>query len=73
MDDDSSTHSVPSSFTESLEASMEIEGHYSQILSFSCVSDLKSEGKSFSPDSYLASGSLKRYVKPKMLLMGLLF
>ncbi|XP_058030990.1 protein MMS22-like isoform X2 [Ahaetulla prasina] len=60
MDDDSSTHSVPSSFTDSLEAAMEIEGHYSQVLSFSCVSDLKSEGKSFSPDSYLASGSLKR-------------
>ncbi|XP_034264928.1 protein MMS22-like isoform X1 [Pantherophis guttatus] len=60
MDDDSSTHSMPFSFTESLEAAMEIEGHYSQILSFSCVSDLKSEGTSFSPDSYLASGSLKR-------------
>ncbi|XP_039212014.1 protein MMS22-like [Crotalus tigris] len=60
MDDDSSIHSVPSSLTESLEAAMEIEGQYSRVLSFSCVSDLKSEGKSFSPDSYLASGSLKR-------------
>ncbi|XP_013921041.1 PREDICTED: protein MMS22-like, partial [Thamnophis sirtalis] len=60
MDDDSSTHSVPSSLTDSLEAAMEIEGHYSRVLSFSCASDLKSEGKSFSPDSYLASGSLKR-------------
>ncbi|XP_015673226.1 protein MMS22-like [Protobothrops mucrosquamatus] len=60
MDDDSSIHSVPSSLTESLEAAMEIEGQYSRVLSFSCVSDLKNEGKSFSPDSYLASGSLKR-------------
>uniref|UniRef100_A0A8C6VGG4 Protein MMS22-like n=1 Tax=Naja naja TaxID=35670 RepID=A0A8C6VGG4_NAJNA len=54
------THSVPSSFTDSLEAAMEIEEHYSRVLFFSCVSDLKNEGKSFSPDSYLASGSLKR-------------
>ncbi|KAM6460680.1 protein MMS22-like isoform 2-T2 [Liasis olivaceus] len=65
MDYDSSTHSMPSSFTDSLEAAMEIEGHYPRVLAFSCVSDLRSEGKSFSPDSYLAGGSLKR------ILLGL--
>ncbi|XP_042326263.1 protein MMS22-like [Sceloporus undulatus] len=65
MDDDFIASSLPSSFPESLEMAMEVEGQSSRLFRFSCASDLRNGGKSFSPDSYLASGSFKR------ILLGL--
>ncbi|XP_067323526.1 protein MMS22-like [Anolis sagrei] len=65
MDDDFLASSVPSSFPESLEMAMEVEAQSSRLFNFSCASDLTNGGKSFSPDSYLASGSFKR------ILLGL--
>uniref|UniRef100_A0A670II59 Protein MMS22-like n=1 Tax=Podarcis muralis TaxID=64176 RepID=A0A670II59_PODMU len=60
MDEDFSAPSAPSSLTESLEMAMEVERQCARLLSFSCASDTTNGGKSFSADSYLASGSLKR-------------
>ncbi|XP_066466217.1 protein MMS22-like [Tiliqua scincoides] len=60
MNDDFSVPSEPSSLTESLEMAMEVERQYSRLPCFSCVSDVRSGGKSFSADSYLATGSFKR-------------
>ncbi|XP_061479375.1 protein MMS22-like [Rhineura floridana] len=65
MDEDFSVPSAPSSLTESLEMAMEVERQCPRLLSFSCASDIRNGGKSFSADSYLASGSLKR------ILLGL--
>lgn len=66
MNDDFGVPSEPSLLTESLEMAMEVERQYSRLPCFSCGSDARSGGKSFSADSYLATGSLKRYVKLKM-------
>ena len=63
MDADFTLPSMPSSFSDILEISMEVDRQPSRFLSFSCVSELTAGGKSFSPDSYLASGSFKRYVE----------
>lgn len=72
MDEDFGAPSAPSSLTESLEMAMEVERQCARLLSFSCASDTTNGGKSFSADSYLASGSLKRYVKLKNVTLGLL-
>ncbi|XP_053143556.1 protein MMS22-like isoform X2 [Hemicordylus capensis] len=51
---------VALSLTDSLEMAMEVERQCSIPPSFSCASDTRTGGKTFSADSYLASGSLKR-------------
>uniref|UniRef100_A0A8D0DNI8 Protein MMS22-like n=1 Tax=Salvator merianae TaxID=96440 RepID=A0A8D0DNI8_SALMN len=65
MDDDFSTPSGSSLLTESIEMAMDVERQTPRLLSFSCTSDIRNGGKSFSADSYLVSGSLKR------ILLGL--
>ncbi|XP_078236423.1 protein MMS22-like isoform X1 [Pogona vitticeps] len=65
MDADFTVPLMPSSFSDSLEIGMEVDRQPSRFLSFSCVSELTGGGKSFSSDSYLASGSFKR------ILLGL--
>ncbi|KFZ69265.1 Protein MMS22-like, partial [Podiceps cristatus] len=52
--------STPPFLTESLELAMEVENENSKPPCFSCAFDNQNGGKSFSVDSYLASGSLKR-------------
>ncbi|NWR33307.1 MMS22 protein, partial [Tachuris rubrigastra] len=50
--------SIPPSLTESLEMAMELEKEKPPC--FSCAFDNQNGGRSFSAESYLASGSLKR-------------
>ncbi|KFQ29861.1 Protein MMS22-like, partial [Merops nubicus] len=52
--------STPLFLTESLEMAMEVENENSKPSCFSCAFDNQNGGRSFSPESYLASGSLKR-------------
>ncbi|NXC32813.1 MMS22 protein, partial [Campylorhamphus procurvoides] len=52
--------STPPFLTESLEMAMEVENGTSQLPCFSCAFDNLNGGRSFSAESYLASGSLKR-------------
>ncbi|NXF08486.1 MMS22 protein, partial [Smithornis capensis] len=52
--------STPTFLTESLEMAMEAENVNSQLPCFSCAFDNQNGGRSFSAESYLASGSLKR-------------
>lgn len=47
--------------TESLELAMEVESENSRPSCFSCAFDSQNGGRRFSSESYLASGSLKRY------------
>uniref|UniRef100_A0A8C6Z9F4 Protein MMS22-like n=1 Tax=Nothoprocta perdicaria TaxID=30464 RepID=A0A8C6Z9F4_NOTPE len=51
---------TPPFLTESLEMAMEVEKENSKPSCFSCVFDNQNGGRSFSSESYLASGSLKR-------------
>ncbi|XP_054249015.1 protein MMS22-like [Indicator indicator] len=60
MDDDFMASSTPSFLTDSLELAMEVENKNSKPPCFSCAFDNQSGGRSFSAESYLASGSLKR-------------
>lgn len=71
MNDDFSGPLEPSSLTESLEMAMEVERRYSRLPCFSCASDVRGGGKGFSVDSYLAGGSLKRYVKVEISHLAL--
>ncbi|NXJ75798.1 MMS22 protein, partial [Trogon melanurus] len=52
--------STPLFLTESLEMAMEVENETSKPPCFSCAFDNQNGGRSFSAESYLASGSLKR-------------
>ncbi|NXU86074.1 MMS22 protein, partial [Xiphorhynchus elegans] len=52
--------STPPFLTDSLEMAMEVENGISKLPCFSCAFDNLNGGRSFSADSYLASGSLKR-------------
>ncbi|NWS70845.1 MMS22 protein, partial [Crotophaga sulcirostris] len=52
--------STPPFLTDSLEMAMEVENENSNPPCFSCAFDNQNGGRSFSVDSYLASGSLKR-------------
>ncbi|KFZ59479.1 Protein MMS22-like, partial [Antrostomus carolinensis] len=52
--------STPPFLTDSLEMAMEVENENSKPPCFSCTFDNQSGGRSFSAESYLASGSLKR-------------
>lgn len=61
MEDDFEASSTPPFLTESLELAMEVENESSRPSCFSCAFDNQSGGRRFSADSYLASGSLKRY------------
>lgn len=61
MDDDFVASSTPPFLTESLEMAMEVENENSKPPCFSCAFDNQNGGRSFSAESYLASGSLKRY------------
>lgn len=61
MEDDFGASSTPPFLTESLELAMEVENESSRPSCFSCAFDNQSGGRRFSADSYLASGSLKRY------------
>jgi len=61
MDDDVVASSTPPFLTESLEMAMEVENENSKPPCFSCAFDNQNGGRSFSAESYLASGSLKRY------------
>lgn len=61
MDDDFAASSTPPFLTESLEMAMEVENGNSKLPCFSCAFDNQNVGRSFSAESYLASGSLKRY------------
>ncbi|KAJ7409531.1 protein MMS22-like protein [Willisornis vidua] len=60
MEDDFEASSTPPFLTESLELAMEVENEKSQPPCFSCAYDTQNGGRSFSAESYLASGSLKR-------------
>ncbi|KAM6355241.1 protein MMS22-like [Podargus strigoides] len=60
MDDDFVASSTLPFLTESLEMAMEVENENSKPPCFSCAFDNQNGGRSFSADSYLASGSLKR-------------
>ncbi|XP_068793948.1 protein MMS22-like isoform X1 [Struthio camelus] len=60
MNDDSMASFTPLFLTESLEVAMEVENENSKPSCFSCVFDNQNGGRSFSSESYLASGSLKR-------------
>uniref|UniRef100_A0A8C4JA56 MMS22 like, DNA repair protein n=1 Tax=Dromaius novaehollandiae TaxID=8790 RepID=A0A8C4JA56_DRONO len=60
MDDDYMASFTPPFLTESLEMAMEVENENSKPSCFSCVFDNRNGGRSFSSESYLASGSLKR-------------
>uniref|UniRef100_UPI00253FA919 protein MMS22-like n=1 Tax=Euleptes europaea TaxID=460621 RepID=UPI00253FA919 len=60
MDNGFSTPSEPLLVTESIEMAMEVEMELSRFCGFSCASDVRTGKRSFSTDSYLASGSLKR-------------
>ncbi|XP_069707251.1 protein MMS22-like [Phaenicophaeus curvirostris] len=60
MDDDFVTSSTPWFLTDSLEMAMEVENENSNPPCFSCAFDNQNGGRSFSADSYIASGSLKR-------------
>ncbi|KAM6405827.1 protein MMS22-like [Pluvialis apricaria] len=60
MDDDFMASSTPPFLTESLEMAMEVENENSKPPCFSCAFDNQNGGRSFSAESYLASGSLKR-------------
>ncbi|KAM9382704.1 protein MMS22-like [Phaethornis superciliosus] len=60
MDDDLVASSTPPFLTESLEMAMEMENENSNPPCFSCAFDNQNGGRSFSAESYLASGSLKR-------------
>ncbi|XP_065488035.1 protein MMS22-like [Caloenas nicobarica] len=60
MDDDFAASSTPPFLTESLEMAMEVENGNSKLSCFSCAFDNQNIGRSFSAESYLASGSLKR-------------
>ncbi|NXC41671.1 MMS22 protein, partial [Penelope pileata] len=51
---------TPPLLTESLEMAMETESENSKPPCFSCAFDNQTGGRSFSADSYLAGGSLKR-------------
>lgn len=61
MDDDFAASSTHPFLTESLEMAMEVENGNSKLSCFSCAFDNQNVGRSFSAESYLASGSLKRY------------
>lgn len=61
MDDDFVASSISPFLTESLEMIMEVENENSKPPCFSCAFDSQNGGRSFSAESYLASGSLKRY------------
>ncbi|KFQ62390.1 Protein MMS22-like, partial [Pelecanus crispus] len=52
--------STPPFLTESLEMAMEVESENSKPPCFSCAFDNQNGGRSFSAESYLACGSLKR-------------
>ncbi|NXT76225.1 MMS22 protein, partial [Zapornia atra] len=52
--------STPPFLTESLEMAMEMGNENSEPPCFSCAFDSQNGGRSFSAESYLASGSLKR-------------
>ncbi|XP_054852616.1 protein MMS22-like [Eublepharis macularius] len=65
MDDDFSSPLVPSLVTDSIEMAMEVEMECPRFCGFSCASGIRTGKRSFSTDSYLASGSLKR------ILLGL--
>ncbi|XP_010211554.1 PREDICTED: protein MMS22-like [Tinamus guttatus] len=60
MDDDYMDSFTPLFLTDSLEMAMEVEKEHSKLSCFSCVFDNQNGGRSFSSESYLASGSLKR-------------
>ncbi|NXD13082.1 MMS22 protein, partial [Nothocercus nigrocapillus] len=51
---------TPTFFTDSLEMAVEVEKENSKPSCFSCAFDNQNGGRSFSSESYLASGSLKR-------------
>lgn len=61
MDEDFVASSTPPFLTESLEMAMEVENANSRPPCFSCAFDNQNGGRIFSTESYLASGSLKRY------------
>ncbi|NXY41469.1 MMS22 protein, partial [Ceuthmochares aereus] len=52
--------SIPPFLTDSLEMAMEVENENSNPPCFNCAFDNQNGGRSFSAESYLASGSLKR-------------
>lgn len=61
MEDDFGAFSTSPFLTESLELAMEVENESSGPSCFSCAFDSQNGGRRFSAESYLASGSLKRY------------
>lgn len=61
MEDDFGASSTSPFLTESLELAMEVENESSRPSYFSCAFDSQSGGRRFSAESYLASGSFKRY------------
>ncbi|KAM6280262.1 protein MMS22-like isoform 2-T2 [Porphyrio hochstetteri] len=60
MNSDFMAACTPPFLTESLEMAMEMENENSEPPCFSCAFDNQNGGRSFSAESYLASGSLKR-------------
>uniref|UniRef100_A0A8C3LR50 Protein MMS22-like N-terminal domain-containing protein n=1 Tax=Chrysolophus pictus TaxID=9089 RepID=A0A8C3LR50_CHRPC len=51
---------TPPLLSDSLQMAMEVENEKSNPPCFSCIFDNQNGGRSFSAESYLASGSLKR-------------
>lgn len=62
VDDDFMDSFTPPLLSDSLQMAMEVENEKSNPPCFSCIFDNQNGGRSFSAESYLASGSLKRYV-----------
>lgn len=61
MEDDFGASSTSPFLTESLELAMEVENESSRPSCFSCAFGSQNGGRRFFAESYLASGSLKRY------------
>lgn len=62
VNDDFMDSFTPPLLSDSLQMAMEVENEKSNPPCFSCIFDNQNGGRSFSAESYLASGSLKRYV-----------
>ncbi|XP_052541260.1 protein MMS22-like [Tympanuchus pallidicinctus] len=60
VDDDFMDSFTPPLLSDSLQMAMEVENEKSNPPCFSCIFDNQNGGRSFSAESYLASGSLKR-------------
>uniref|UniRef100_A0A8C2SKJ6 MMS22 like, DNA repair protein n=1 Tax=Coturnix japonica TaxID=93934 RepID=A0A8C2SKJ6_COTJA len=60
VDDDFMDSFTPPLLSDSLQMAMEVENEKSNPPCFSCIFDNQNGGRSFSDESYLVSGSLKR-------------